>query len=762
MHLIFDGREFKVVRIGAPRGYWQQEGTIMFSRRASVISISILAVLVMVLFGTASSQVPRKVNYQMRITDSVTGEPEPGPHELVFRVFEEEEGGSALWNETHNVAADTTGVVAVILGSNDPFDIVFDGSMWLEVVVDDETLDPRREIVSVPYAFRALESDHAGDADSLGGTHSGDYIVAGDVGVVTSDMIADGSGSGLDADMLDGLNGDAYADSGHDHDDRYYTQDELDIAGSINDAGNPVDWTKLKNVPAGFTDGTDDVGGAGDGHSLDAADGSPVDAVYVDNDGDVGIGTTMPSAQVEVLGSTNLDAQFRSVRSSGATATFGAEVDAGVLGTNSAHPLVFRTDGGSEQMRIDTEGKVGIGTTSPDRLLHVYDGSAGTVTAQAEAEVVIEDNSHTFLGFLSPNTASQGIHFGDADDSAEGWVLYDHANDKLAFGTVDHDRMTIDGSGRVGIGTAAPTTDLEVEATSWTDIITLGLDTEANRLSLQSGSNWASLRGGTSYRNDIVIEHATGFVGINETYPDKNLDVSGTARFTGDTTAFHTSFTNTNSSGTALVAGGNGISGYYLSGGSGLSGTAAKYGIYARADATGNQGQCAVYTYLLQGTKVVRVNYQSSLGTHYKIQGDGLVSTVMGTKAGKKTLVCPESPEAWIEDYGSGTIASGVCHVDLDPLFLDCVTVDKEQPLKVLVTLTSPITNQFYVKKGLTGFDLVVVGEGAEAGEGTFDYKVVGKWKDNESIRFADYEEPPAAVRAIEPEKQALGLEANM
>jgi len=585
-----------------------------------------------------------------------------------------------------------------------------------------------------------MDSD---DADSLGGVYSGDYVVEGETGVVTGDMLAE-----------------TYADSAHNHDDRYYTQDELDTAGSINDAGNPVDWTKLKSVPAGFADGTDDAG-EGDGHSLDAADGSPVDALYVDNDGDVGIGTTTPYAQVEVAGGTNADAQFRSVRTGGATATFGAEASAGALGTNSAHPLILRTDG-SERLRLDSDGKLGLGTSSPDRLLHVFNGSAGAVTAQAEAELVIEDNSHALLGFLSPGTSTQGIHFGDADDSAEGWVLYDHSSNNLQFGTVDNDRMTIDASGRVGIGTDAPATDLEVEAASWPDIITLGLGTEANRLSLQSGSSWASLRGGTSYRNDIVIQHATGFVGINETDPDMNLHVSGRAKLNGDTQYYQTVVENTHSNGTALVAAGTGGAGYYLTNGVGLSGTARNYPIYARATASGNQGQCAIYTYLDEGSKVVRVNYQNSMGTHYKIAGAGIASTVMDTKAGKKTLFCPESPEAWIEDYGSGKISSGQCHVDLDPLFLDCVTVNKNHPLKVLVTLTSPIANQYYVKKGLTGFDLVIVGEGAEKVEGTFDYKVAGKWKDNESLRFADYEEPPTAVKVTEPDRQTLGPEANM
>ena len=41
-------------------------------------------------------------------------------------------------------------------------------------------------------------------------------------------------------------------------------------------------------------------GGSGDGYSLDAADGTPVDALYVDNNGNVGIGTTTPVGILEL------------------------------------------------------------------------------------------------------------------------------------------------------------------------------------------------------------------------------------------------------------------------------------------------------------------------------------------------------------------------------------------------------------------------------------------------------------------------------
>jgi hypothetical protein len=46
--------------------------------------------------------------------------------------------------------------------------------------------------------------------------------------------------------------------SDHNHDSSYYTQAQLNASGgTINTGSNPVDWTRLKGVPAGIADGTD-------------------------------------------------------------------------------------------------------------------------------------------------------------------------------------------------------------------------------------------------------------------------------------------------------------------------------------------------------------------------------------------------------------------------------------------------------------------------------------------------------------------------
>jgi hypothetical protein len=62
----------------------------------------------------------------------------------------------------------------------------------------------------------------------------------------------------------------AVARSDHDHDAWYYRRSDLDTGGTLNDPSNPVVWTRLKGVPAGFADGLDDanVYTAGSGLSL--------------------------------------------------------------------------------------------------------------------------------------------------------------------------------------------------------------------------------------------------------------------------------------------------------------------------------------------------------------------------------------------------------------------------------------------------------------------------------------------------------------
>lgn len=57
------------------------------------------------------------------------------------------------------------------------------------------------------------------------------------------------------------------------------------------------------------------------------------------------------------------------------TGNAGTNPPTNFLGTTDAEPLVFKTDA-TEYMRLLTNGKLGIGITTPTTLLHVYGTTA--------------------------------------------------------------------------------------------------------------------------------------------------------------------------------------------------------------------------------------------------------------------------------------------------------------------------------------------------------------------------------------------------
>jgi hypothetical protein len=142
------------------------------------------------------SAVPDTINFQGILADD-NGDPvADGSYVMHFYLFDAATGGSQLWNspdgEQQTVTV-TNGVYNVQLGVNQPLDstVFDDGAVWLEVVVEGETLSPRQHITAAPFALKA------GDADTLTGNSltdlDGRYVQQGQTGAVDSNMITDGS-----------------------------------------------------------------------------------------------------------------------------------------------------------------------------------------------------------------------------------------------------------------------------------------------------------------------------------------------------------------------------------------------------------------------------------------------------------------------------------------------------------------------------------------------------------------------------------------
>ena len=135
----------------------------------------------------------------------------------------------------------------------------------------------------------------------------------------------------------------------------------------------------------------------------------------------------------------------------------GADVDFRIEGDTNAH--LFQVDAGND--------RVGIGLSSPDSLLHVFVSDTG-VTPHASAQITLERAGTNYLQFLTTNTGTSGILFGDGDDNDVAKIVYDHNIPAMQFITETGERMRIAADGKVGIGTSAPNYELQVNDPSGT------------------------------------------------------------------------------------------------------------------------------------------------------------------------------------------------------------------------------------------------------------------------------------------------------
>ena len=128
-------------------------------------------------------------------------------------------------------------------------------------------------------------------------------------------------------------------------------------------------------------------------------------------------------------------------------------------------------------------------------------------------------------------------------------------------------------------------------------------------------------------------------------------------------------------------------------------------------------------------------NSPNGFGVYYVggIAGTGTKSCVVKTSQGPTLMYCQESPENWFEDFGEGRLVNGSCHVELDPFFLETVTISKAHPMHVFIEPHGPC-NATYVTRGLTGFEVIEHHGGSSTT--SFSYRVVARRKGFEAKRL--------------------------
>ena len=194
-----------------------------------------------------------------------------------------------------------------------------------------------------------------------------------------------------------------------------------------------------------------------------------------------------------------------------------------------------------------------------------WDGSGNSTFAGSTtfAGSVTIDSSTATLNLTGSNTGASLINFADAADGNVGRIYYDHTDNFMQFKTNDSEKLRIDSSGNVGIGTTTPGgagTKLQVNSASHSQIaahfgqgqnnssgvfggISLGY-TEANdnyrkvaivAKALADGAARQDLHflvdtandGGSAALADskMMIDGLTGYVGIGTTSPDTELHI---------------------------------------------------------------------------------------------------------------------------------------------------------------------------------------------------------------------------------------------
>ncbi|MCP4324065.1 MAG: hypothetical protein GY787_19840, partial [Alteromonadales bacterium] len=174
----------------------------------------------------------------------------------------------------------------------------------------------------------------------------------------------------------------------------------------------------------------------------------------------VGIGTTSPSAKLHVNSSDSITVQKIQGATSAALEFFNSTTKTGAILLNSSqfllaadasNPLTINT-GGSERMRVLANGNVGIGVTNPHTKLTIEDSNiAGT--------------SQFGIGDVSSYYLAMGHNSSGTTDGFIGTVYDNNAArfDIRMKGTAQSDaKVTVLGSGNVGIGTTFPTEKLDI------------------------------------------------------------------------------------------------------------------------------------------------------------------------------------------------------------------------------------------------------------------------------------------------------------
>ena len=305
----------------------------------------------------------------------------------------------------------------------------------------------------------------------------------------------------------------------------YATLTAVNPTLTFTDSNNNPDYTI--NVNSGALNITDSTNSA--------------DRLSINSSGNVGIGTSSPATLLHIRASSAPKLRIDDSDTSGVFTLLqdgtnasvhlssAGTLDIGVTNDNAAATVTFKTRN-NERLRIDSSGRLLLGTTTE-----------GVANA---SKFTIADTQHCGMTIRSGTSHDGQVAFSDGtsgNDEFRGQIRYNHTSNFLAIATDASERMRINSSGNVGIGTASPSARLHVN--SGTDNTTLFIESTDGDVNLGMADNAGSCRllqsaGDLHFRtggnanafgtgdDERMVIDSSGNVGIGTASPSARLHVN--------------------------------------------------------------------------------------------------------------------------------------------------------------------------------------------------------------------------------------------